>query len=229
VVGVVNRRDDLARNLDAVRARIARACEAVDRDPETVTLIAVTKTWPVSDIRFLAELGVTNIGENRDQEAKPKAIACSDLDITWHFVGQVQTNKCRSIVSYAHIVQSVDRDRLVGALGQEATRAGRVVQCMVQVALDTGPGRAGVAPDRALCLADHVADTDGLELAGVMGMAPAQGSPADAFAQLEAVAARVRSRYPGATTISAGMTNDLEAAIAHGSTHVRIGTALLGT
>lgn len=228
MVGVVSRRDDLAHNLDAVRTRIARACEAVGRDPEMVTLIAVTKTWPASDIGLLAELGVTDIGENRDQEARQKAHACSDLDLTWHFVGQLQTNKCRSVASYAHVVHSVDRDRLAAVLGREAVRAGRVVRCLVQVAHDDGPGRAGVAADQALYLADQIADTEGLHLAGVMGMAPVHGSPLAAFAELENIASRVRSQYPGAAIISAGMTSDLEPAIAHGATHVRIGTALLG-
>ena len=120
------RREELALRLAEVRGRIAKACEAAGRDAGELTLIAVTKTRPASDVRLLSELGVRDIGENRDAEAAPKAAQCADLDLTWHFVGQLQTNKCPSVARYASVVHSVDRLRLVRALGEAARRAGRV-------------------------------------------------------------------------------------------------------
>jgi hypothetical protein len=224
------RRSEIAARLSAVRARIAAACRSVGRGSDEVTLIAVTKTRPVSDIRLLYELGVPDIGENKDQEAAPKAAesAALGLDLTWHFVGQLQTNKAASVVSYAQVIHSVDRLRLVGVLGSRARAAGRTVTCLVQVSLDGDTARGGAAEPHVAALADAVAGEDGLVLGGVMAVAPL-GMPADAaFGKLRGVADEVRSAHPGAVTISAGMSDDLEPAIEAGATHVRVGTALLG-
>ncbi len=152
---------ELAGNLAALRARIAAACEAAGRDPAAVSLIAITKTFPASDVRLLAGLGITDVGENRDQEAAPKAAACAGLDLPlrWHFVGQLQVNKCKSVVSYADVVHSVDRPRLVRALGSRARAAGRVITCLIQADLDPEPDpeRGGAAPADVPALADAVA------------------------------------------------------------------------
>jgi hypothetical protein len=226
-----HRRSELGASLEQVRERIRAACTAAGRDPGEVTLIAVTKTWPASDVRLLRELGVRDIGENRDAEAAPKAAECADLDITWHLVGQLQTNKCRSVARYASVVHSVDRERLVQALGAAARAAGRTVTCLVQVNLDPvtlGSGRGGVAPEGAVALGKAVAGEPGLRLGGVMAVAPLGSDPAGAFARLADCAGDVRAAEPSATVISAGMSDDLEAAIAAGATHLRIGTALLG-
>jgi PLP dependent protein len=226
-----NRKSELAANLEEVRQRIRAACTVAGRDPGEVTLIGVTKTWPASDARLLRELGVRDIGENRDAEAAPKAAACADLDITWHFVGQLQTNKCRSVARYAGVVHSVDRERLVRALGAAARAAGRTVTCLVQVNLDPAPdrsGRGGVAPGGAVALGKSVAAEPGLLLGGVMAVAPLGSGPAAAFARLGECAGALRAAEPSATVISAGMSGDLEAAIEAGATHLRIGTALLG-
>ncbi|MBA9006496.1 YggS family pyridoxal phosphate-dependent enzyme [Thermomonospora cellulosilytica] len=222
------RRDELAANLRTVRERIAAACAAAGRDPAEVTLVAVTKTFPASDVRLLAGLGVADVGENRDQEAAAKAAECADLPLTWHFVGQLQTNKARSVAGYADVVHSVDRARLVTALSSAAVRAGRTLRCLVQVSLDERPGRGGAAPSEVPELADLIAASDGLELGGVMAVAPLGADPAPAFARLAGVAERLRAAHPSATVISAGMSGDLEQAVACGATHVRIGTALLG-
>ncbi len=228
------RRAELAENLKALRARVAAACQAAGRDAAEITVVAVTKTWPVSDIRLLTGLGVTDIGENRDQEAAPKAAECADLPLTWHFVGQLQTNKCRSVVRYADVVHSVDRPRLVRVLAQEARRAGRVVTCLVQVDLDdegtaaSAAPRGGVRADQALPLARQVTAEHGLRLGGVMAVAPLGTRSRDAFSRLEAVAAELRAIYPAAGVISAGMSGDLEEAVEAGATHLRVGTALLG-
>jgi len=227
-----SRRAELSGRLVAVRGRIAAACAAVGRDAGEVTLIAITKTFPASDVRLLYELGVRDVGENRDQEAAPKAAECADLapGLTWHFVGQLQTNKTASVVRYARVVHSVDRTRLVRALGTQARKAGRVVTCLVQVDLDPDPepGRGGAMPEEIPGLAAAVAAEEGLLLGGVMAVAPLGVPPAEAFAPLPAIAAAVRAIRPEAAMISAGMSADMEAAIAVGATHVRVGTALLG-
>jgi pyridoxal phosphate enzyme (YggS family) len=222
------RRAELARNLAEVSGRIAGACAAAGRDAAEVTLIAITKTRPATDVMLLHSLGVPEFGENRDAEAAPKAAACAGLDITWHFVGQLQTNKARSVARYAHVVHSVDRPHLVRALGAAARAAGREVTCLVQISLDEDPARGGVPPDGVPDIARTVAAEPGLVLGGVMAMAPLGVPPASAFAPLPDCSAAVRSVRAGATIVSAGMSADLEAAIAVGATHVRIGTALLG-
>ena len=224
------RRAELAANLAAVQASIAAACAAAGRSAAEVQLIAVTKTFPVSDVMLLNELGVDDVGENKDQEAVPKVAACAaaGLAIRWHFVGQLQVNKAASVASYADMVHSVDRGRLAEALGRRAVAAGRQVRCLVQVSLDDEPGRGGAEPDQVPGLADAIAAHEGLLLAGVMAVAPL-GQPArPAYARLRDIAETMRSAHPGAQVISAGMSGDLGEAIAEGATHVRIGTALLG-
>jgi PLP dependent protein len=214
--------------LTAVRQRIFAACEAVGRDPADVTLIAVTKTFPASDVRLLSGLGVTDIGENRDAEAAPKAAQCADLDLTWHFIGQLQTNKVSSVVRYATFVHSVDRMRLIRALGTAARRAERLIECLVEVSLDGDPDRGGAVASEVPRLAEALAVEPGLVLAGVMAIAPLGMAPPEAFARLLESAAVVRAVRPAATVVSAGMSGDLEDAVAAGATHLRIGTALLG-
>ena len=211
-----------------VRGRIAKACEAAGRDVGDITLIAVTKTRPASDVRLLSELGLRDVGENRDAEAAPKAAQCADLNLTWHFIGQLQTNKCASVVRYASVVHSVDRLRLIRALGQAARRADRVVSSLIEVSLDGDPARGGAPAEQVPPLAEAVAAEPGLVLGGVMAIAPLGLAPAEAFARLLDSAAVVRAVRPSATVISAGMSGDLEAAVEAGATHLRIGTALLG-
>jgi pyridoxal phosphate enzyme (YggS family) len=225
---LTDRRTELAANLSRLEQRLTAACAAVGRQRAEITLVAVTKTFTAEDIRHLVALGVTDIGENRDQEAKPKVAALSDRDIVWHFVGQLQTNKCASIASYAHVVHSVDRPRVVAALSAGAQEAERRVDVLVQVSLDDDPDRGGARDDEVPALAEQVSAAAHLRLSGVMAVAPLGGDPAAAFARLAEVATRMRADHPEATVISAGMSGDLEAAIQGGTTHVRIGTALLG-
>lgn len=224
------RRDEIADALRVVRARIDDACSVIGRDPDGVTLVAVTKTFPASDVRVLADLGVTDIAENRDQEARAKHAECAELPLRWHFVGQLQRNKVRSVASYADVVHSVDRLSLVTALSTAATSSGREVTALVQIGLDAGDDseRGGVPADLALDLADAVALAPGLKLGGVMAVAPLGGDVDAAFATLARAAERIRDQHPSAVIVSAGMSGDLEQAIHHGATHVRIGTALLG-
>jgi PLP dependent protein len=222
------RRAELASNLAEVRARIDAACAAAGRDAGEVTLIAVTKTWPATDVILLNGLGMTDFGENRDQEAAAKAAACAGFPIRWHFIGQLQTNKAASVARYADVVHSVDRLRLVRALGAAARAAGRELTCLVQISLDGDPARGGVPVDRVKEIAEALAAESGLLPGGVMAVAPLGTPPAEAFAPLRACSAAVRAVRPEAAIISAGMSGDLEAAIDAGATHLRIGTALLG-
>ncbi|MCW2673755.1 MAG: alanine racemase domain protein [Frankiales bacterium] len=220
------RRDELAANLTELEARIIGACTAAARGRDEVTLIAVTKTWPVTDCVLLRDLGVTELGENRDQEAAQKAAAVAG--VRWHFVGSVQTNKARSVASYADVVHSVDRPSLVSVLGDGAVRTGRTVDVLLQVSLDGDPDRGGADPSAVPALAEQVALTAGLRLAGVMAVAPLGADPAEAFGRLAEISHRLRTDHPDATAISAGMTGDLEQAVVAGATHLRVGTALLG-
>ncbi|MBV9024552.1 MAG: YggS family pyridoxal phosphate-dependent enzyme [Streptomycetaceae bacterium] len=233
---MTDRRAQLAMNLARVEERIAAACEAAGRKRTDVNLIVVTKTYPASDVRLLAELGVRNVAENRDQEAKPKAVDCSDLDLQWHFIGQLQTNKVRSVTGYADVVHSVDRLRLVDALASAAVRCGREIGCLIQVALDAPSGsvgsRGGAAPSDVLAVADAIAVAPGLRIEGLMAIAPLAGAyagnPRAAFERLMEISTSVRESHPAATMVSAGMSSDLEEAVSAGATHVRVGTAVLG-
>lgn len=226
-----SRRAELADNLARVNERITAACRAAGRT-DLPRLIVVTKFHPASDVRLLADLGVTDVGENRDQEASGKAAELEGIPLTWHFIGQLQTNKAKSVVRYADTVHSVDRPALVAALGKAMESSGRDddLRCLVQVNLDprATSGRGGALPDEVPALAELIEGTSGLALAGVMAVAPLGGDPAAAFARLAAVSGRVRERFPAATMVSAGMSQDLEAAVAAGATHLRIGTDVLG-
>jgi PLP dependent protein len=228
--GDAARRAELAANLVDLEARVLAACAAAGRDRSEVSVIAVTKTFPADDVRLLAGLGVTDVGENRDQEAAPKHLACEDLPLRWHFVGRLQRNKCRSVVTYADVIHSVDRGELVTALSAAAAAAGRRVEVLLQVSLDaTGAvGRSGAAPEDISGLAARVESAPDLVLRGVMAVAPLGGDPDAAFDRLAVVSADLRSQQPAATVISAGMSGDLEAAVRHGATHLRVGSALLG-
>lgn len=254
------RRDELAANLQAVRARIARACASAGRDPAEITLVVVTKHFPAADVRLLAGLGVADFGENRDQEAGPKyaevragrpgpprLAGLSGLpelpelpELRLHFIGQLQSNKAASVAAYADVVHTVDRPKLVVALDRGAERAGRVLEALVQVSLDrtaeAGPSdagapthRGGVRPDDVIELAASVAACARLRLAGLMAVAPIDEDPDRAFARLADTSALLRARFPQARWISAGMSGDLEAAVRHGATHLRVGTAILGS
>lgn len=231
-----DRRAELAAGLARVRARIADACAAAGRDRAEVTMIAVTKTYPASDVVALADLGVTDVGENRDQEAAGKAaeVAAAGVTPRWHFIGRLQRNKARSVVRYADAVHSVDSVRLARALDAAAAGRDRPLTALVQVSIDGDPARGGALPDSSDPdvgldpVAEAIAAAPALRLAGLMAVAPLDWEPERAFARLAEVAARVRAAHPDATALSAGMSGDLEIAIRYGATHVRVGSALLG-
>ncbi|HEY0169060.1 MAG TPA: YggS family pyridoxal phosphate-dependent enzyme [Jatrophihabitans sp.] len=229
---------ELRDNLAAVRSRIDQGCLAAGRSSQEITLIAVTKFFPVTDAALLAELGVTDLGESRDQDASVKAAELAEhtsVAVRWHFIGRLQRNKARSVARYADLVHSVDRQSLAEALEDGARRAERpALDVLVQLSLDDDAdakaptGRGGGAADELMRLADRVAGSEVLRLAGVMAIAPLKGDPDQAFSRLAEVLQRLRENHPAADVVSAGMSDDLEAALRHGATHVRIGTALLG-
>jgi len=225
------RRGQIESGLAQVHRRIADACADAGRPADEVTLVVVTKYFPASDLRLLAELGVRHVGENRHQEAVAKHAECRDLGLTWHFVGRLQSNKAAAVGAWADVVESVDRARLLRGLSRAAHERDRTLDVLLQVSLDApdgGGGRSGVPPEEAQALAARVAAAEGLDLCGVMAVAPLGEDPAPAFARLAEVSSQVRSVVPTATWISAGMSGDLEQAVKAGATHVRVGTAVLG-
>lgn len=229
--GQGRREAELRANLDAVRARIARACDAAGRATEEVTLVVVTKHFPASDVRLLHGLGVAHVGENKHQEAAAKREECADLDLVWHYIGHLQSNKAAAVGGWADVVQSVDRERLIPGLARAALSRDRRLEVLVQVSLDSGAagaGRSGADPDDVPALVEAVLGEPPLSLRGVMAVAPLGAPAAPAFARLAEIAEAVRRREPEARWISAGMSGDLEEAVTHGATHVRVGSAVLG-
>jgi PLP dependent protein len=227
------RSEELAGNLARVRERIWAACAASQREPEEVTVVAITKTWPASDVAALAELGVRDVGENREQELRGKVAECADLDVRWHFVGQLQRNKAQSVVRACDVVQSVDRAPLATALDRAADAAGKRLGVCIQVDLDGsgdhGPGgRGGALPGEVPALAELIEAAEHLDLLGVMAVAPLGVDSREPFERLAGVHERLMADVPTATMRSAGMSGDLEAAISCGATHIRLGSALLG-
>jgi PLP dependent protein len=229
---------DLSANLARVHERISAACRAAGRPREEVQLIVVTKFFPVTDIEALCRLGVTDIGENRDQEASAKVRALPQevrQRIHVHFIGQLQSNKAGSLATYADTIHSIDRDKLVVALDRAAAAAGREIGALVQVSLDPGSGarsgaaRGGIPLDGVAALASSVAAAQHLRLRGLMAVAPLGANPDKAFAALAKASRDLRADHPESTWISAGMSADLEVAIANGATHLRVGSAILGS
>ncbi|MFN8189696.1 MAG: YggS family pyridoxal phosphate-dependent enzyme [Nocardioidaceae bacterium] len=226
----MSRADEIADGLDRVEQRIARACAEADRPRADVTLVVVTKFFPASDVRILAGLGVRDVGENRHQEAEAKAAACADLDLTWHFIGGLQSNKAAAVAGYADVVESVDRLKLVDGLARGAQRRSGEVDVLLQVSLDPphAVGRSGADPADLAALAAAVTAAPALRLRGLMAVAPLGEEPAAAFARLADVRAGFVREHPDATWLSAGMSGDLEHGIRVGATHVRVGSAVLG-
>lgn len=223
---------DLAERLAVVRANVADAARLAGRPAESVTTVVVTKFHPVALLEELVRLGVRDFGENRHQEAQAKASALASLDVTWHFVGQVQGKKARQVRRYADVIHSVDRDSLVTALDApdpETRGAGAVaLECFVQVNLTDDPSRGGVAPDALEPLVERVLQAPSLRLLGLMAVAPLDANARQAFARVREMSERIRPIAPEATFLSMGMSGDYPDAIAEGATHLRIGTAITG-
>ncbi|MDX3656020.1 YggS family pyridoxal phosphate-dependent enzyme [Streptomyces sp. ID05-26A] len=226
----MSRAAELAENLAEVEERIAKACEVAGRARGEVMLLAVTKTWPASDVEILYGLGLRNFAENRDQEAGEKVGQLRHLaEARWHMVGRLQRNKAKSVVEWADQVDSVDSVRLAEALAKAARARGTTLDVLLQVSIDGDTSRGGVAVADVAELAGVITRSGDLILRGAMTVAPRTMNPSQAFQALVSVVSRLRDDHPTATHVSAGMSGDLEDAISHGSTCVRVGTALLGS
>ena len=217
-----DRKAEIARNLKEVKERIIAAAKSVNRDPNEIALIVVTKTFPISDIEILRELGETNFGENRDQEAGPKA---EMISATWHFQGQIQSNKIKSICQWADVIHSISSEKEILKFAQSE----RKHQLFLQVSLDGQEGRGGASPAELAQLADLVNESNNLELLGLMAVAPLGVEPMKAFADLAQINQGFAGQFPNSKFLSAGMSGDFEAAIKYGATHIRVGSSILGS
>ncbi len=215
----------IAQNLSLVESRIEKACKSANRERSEVVLVAVTKTYPVADVEILANLGLSHFGENRDQEGREKS---ANVPAHWHFQGQIQSNKIPSIASWAHTVHSLDEKRHCEKLARSLPE-GKKLGIFIQVALDESPGRGGVAPDGLADMADWVLTFPFLILHGLMAVAPLGEVPDQAFGRLASIHSVFSQQFPDSSALSAGMSDDFESAIAHGATHVRIGSSILGS
>ncbi|MFC6011952.1 YggS family pyridoxal phosphate-dependent enzyme [Nocardia lasii] len=225
---------ELATRLDGLLTRIDTAVAAAGRAPGSVRLLPVTKFFPASDVAILRALGRREFGESREQEAAAKVAELDYDDVEWHMIGRLQRNKARAVARWAHTVASVDSERLANALdraAQDALAAGErnaPLRVLLQVSLDADPGRGGVAPADLLALSDLVAKAPGLHLAGLMAIPPLDAPTDVSFANLAMLHTSLIAQHADATELSAGMSGDLEIAVEHGSTCVRVGTALMG-
>jgi len=222
----LDRKGELTRSLSDVQARIQEAASRASRKKDDVTLVVVTKTYPVSDVEILHQLGVTDFGENRSAEGLEKSAL---VNAHWHFQGQIQSNKIAAITSWAHTVHSLDDlsqvakfDRAVGEI------PGKRLNVFIQISLDGDSSRAGVRGDDLLALGESISSTKNLDLVGLMVVPPVQAEPEKAFSEVAEMAQRFRIDYPMAQSLSAGMSGDYEVAIAHGATHIRVGSQILG-
>lgn len=213
----MNRIDEISQNLEIVRAKIA----AVAAHP--VTLIAVTKTFPVSDAQILQQLGVTDFGENRDAEGAEKSQLVSG---NWHFQGQIQSNKLKSITSWASVIHSLDDPRHFEMIEKVAPHP---LSIFLQVSLDGAHHRGGAGVEQLYQLAEQVTESSTHTLAGLMSVPPVGVDPDQAYSQLAVIRNEFLKRFPKASSLSAGMSGDYEVAISHGATHVRVGSSILGS
>ena len=222
----MSRKDQILSNLELVKEKITSAAQAAGRAPSEITLIAVTKTFPVSDLEILYELGVRNFGENRDQEAAPK-VGALPADITWHFQGGIQSNKLKSISNWASVIHSVDKFKYAQMISQFSVD--KTKEIFIQVSLDTLPqSREGVDPADLMQLAEQIMSLPNLEVKGLMAVAPLDQPTEQAFVRLQQIQQKFIQLYPAASSLSSGMSGDYELAISLGATHVRIGSSILG-
>jgi PLP dependent protein len=235
------RERELADALSAVRFRLARAAEAAGRDADEIELLPITKFFPATDVLILRRLACLDFGESREQEASNKSAEVGAVlgaePIRWHMVGRIQRNKARSIAGWAYAAHSVDSARVIAPLGRAASEAleqghrAEPLRVYLQLSLDGDESRGGVdvgRPDVIDELCDAVAVADGLEFVGLMAIPPLGTDPDEAFARLAEAKERVQKAYEQPLGLSAGMSSDLEIAVKHGSTCVRVGTALMG-
>ena len=219
----IDRRSEITSNLQAVRDEISKAVASAGRSLDEITLIAVTKTFPASDVEILRDLGITHFGENRDSDAAPKA---STVAGTWHFQGQIQSNKLKSITTWANVIHSLDEIRHFEVIEKSAPYP---LDIFCQVSLDGSEGRGGVSEQKLYELAQAIEKSATHRLLGLMAVAPLGVDPSAAFSKLSAIHKAFMADFPKANKLSAGMSGDYKEAIAHGATHIRIGSSILGS
>jgi len=222
----MSRVDEISANLEKVKEQIKLAAASANRLSDDITLVAVTKTFPVSDIEILYSLGIRDFGENRDHEASAK-VGLLPKDVRWHFQGQIQSNKLKSITSWASFIHSVDQLRYAQMISDYS--AGNEKPIFMQVSLDKPPqSRSGVNPSELLELAGAISELPGIRLQGLMAVAPVNSPAEQAFAELEDIRSDFLSTFPDAKSLSIGMSGDYQIAIKYGATHIRIGSSILG-
>jgi hypothetical protein len=214
----------LGERLQIVQSAVTEAAAEAGRNTSDITTVVVAKFHPASLVRQLAELGVTQFGENRHQDAAPKAAELADLALTWHFIGQLQTNKARAVLEYATVIQSVDRVSLAEAIASRTDG----VDVFLQLNLTGDSSRGGVAESDVDALVDRVLEFPQLRLRGLMAVAPLGEEPRAAFTRVRETSERIRRSAPHATALSMGMSGDFREAVLEGATHLRIGTAITG-
>ncbi len=222
---MTSRFEEIASNLESVQGRIAAAAFATSRNESEITLIAVTKTYPSADAEILRELGVKHFAENRDSEGRQKSELVPG---TWHFQGQIQSNKIASIARWADVIHSIDDPRHVNLLSK-AVPESKVISIFLQVCLDPQPGRGGTSPEGLSPLAELVLQNPVFRLEGLMAVAPLGENPERAFLRLAQIHSDFSRQFPSAKSLSAGMSGDFEIAIKYGATHVRVGSSILGS
>ena len=222
---------ELGQRYQAIVDSIATAASSANRDSKQITLVVVTKNHPHQLVHDLLALGARDFGENRDQEAGPKAkqIASeSDERFNWHFIGQLQTNKVKSVLEYADILHSLDRPSLLDELQKRTVERENPLKVFVQVNMTQDPERGGVKPEDLMAFAERVLSSPGLELVGLMGVGGLEVAPELEFERLATLSVELQKLAPGANRLSMGMSGDFETAVAYGATHLRIGTAITG-
>ncbi len=224
----------LGQRLAEVESRISIAADSAGRDRSEIELIVVSKNHPAQLVVELLNLGVRAFGENRDQEAKPKAaqvaelVASKDFDYKWHFIGQLQSNKVRSALSYSSVIHSVDRQSLLDAIIKAVAERSDPLDVFIQLNLTDDPGRGGIEPKHLELFAEQVLAIKNLNLLGVMGVASLERAPEVDFDTITKASEALTRIAPTAKFISAGMSEDFEAAISFGATHLRVGSAITG-
>ncbi len=220
------RTEDIANALADVQDRITKAAALAGRNRSEITLIAVTKTYPASDVEILRNLGIENFGENRSDEGLEKSLL---FPATWHFQGQVQGRKLKDIAVWASFIHSIDSSDHIAKLSRICSEKGRSISLFLQLSLDGAPDRGGVLADQLPKLADQIMSNSNLHLAGLMCVPPVEYEFNRAFNEIAEVHSGFKSSYPKATALSAGMSSDFEVAISYGATHLRVGSEILGS
>lgn len=225
-MAMTERREFIARSLLDVQSRITKAANSVQRSPADITLIAVTKTYPISDVAILHDLGQSNFGENRTEEGAEKSLVVPGI---WHYQGQVQSRKLREIASWADLIHSLDQRSHIEKLNRICEESGKQIGVFIQLSLDSAPDRGGVSEEEIDALADLVASSSALDLKGLMCVPPVEYEHEMAFSEIAQIHQRFVTRFPEAISLSAGMSSDFEIAITHGATHIRVGSQILGS